>query len=394
MNTQYELCKKSITISNFYKALILGIVLIVSSLALFVDNLQSQVRVRGYYRKDGTYVRPHVRTRPDGNPYNNYSFPGNYNPNTGEITRGNPETYLRNYYHQSDVDDKESPVQVQGYYRNDGTYVRPHERTRPDGNPYNNYSFPGNYNPNTGETTPGNPKTYLRHYNNQPDDDHDYITIVQFSLKELGYNPGPIDGIYGNRTRTAISTFQHSVGIPSSGELTQLTIDKLVEAPNKPSETRIPDASISKTKYTHLRSVSIPNESIAKSAEYITRQEFENRYSQAQKFFEQSHYSEAIKLFSTLLNENIHPKLADNSQYWIGECYFGLGDYRQSITEFEKVFNFNDNDKYDDAYLKLGLCNMKIGKRQQAKLHFSQILDHYPESEYARKAKYFVNKID
>lgn len=283
---------------------------------------------------------------------------------------------------------------MQGYYRNDGTYVLPHERTRPDGNPYNNYSFPGNYNPNIGEITPDNPETYLRHYYNQRDDDHDYITIVQISLKELGYDPGPIDGIYGNRTRTAISIFQHSVGIPSNGELTQLTIDKLVEAPNKPSETRIPDASISKTKYTRPRLASIPNESIVKSAGYITRQEFENRYSQALKFFEQSQYSEAIKLFSTLLDENVHAKLADNSQYWIGECYFGLGDYRQSIVEFEKVFSFDDNDKYDDSYLKLGLCNMKIGKCQQAKLHFSQILDHYPESEYAAKAKYFVNKIN
>jgi len=56
------------------------------------------VNVKGYYRKDGTYVRPHVRTAPDGNPYNNYSFPGNYNPNTGRITGGDPAAYLNRYY--------------------------------------------------------------------------------------------------------------------------------------------------------------------------------------------------------------------------------------------------------------------------------------------------------
>ena len=60
-----------------------------------------RVRVRGYYRKDGTYVRPHYRSAPDGNPYNNYSFPGNYNPNTGRITPGNPQTYLDRYYNKS-----------------------------------------------------------------------------------------------------------------------------------------------------------------------------------------------------------------------------------------------------------------------------------------------------
>src|SRR3990172_3667226 len=55
------------------------------------------VSVKGYYRKDGTYVQPHVRSAPDGNPYNNYGFPGNYNPNTGSISPGNPDTYLENY---------------------------------------------------------------------------------------------------------------------------------------------------------------------------------------------------------------------------------------------------------------------------------------------------------
>jgi hypothetical protein len=54
--------------------------------------------VRGYVRKDGTYVAPHQRTSPDHNPYNNYNFPGNYNPNSGRTTPGNPDTYLDRYY--------------------------------------------------------------------------------------------------------------------------------------------------------------------------------------------------------------------------------------------------------------------------------------------------------
>lgn len=34
----------------------------------------SDVHVRGYTRSDGVYVQPHVRSAPDGNPYNNYSY--------------------------------------------------------------------------------------------------------------------------------------------------------------------------------------------------------------------------------------------------------------------------------------------------------------------------------
>jgi hypothetical protein len=59
------------------------------------------VHVNGYYRSNGTYVNSYERTAPDSSPYNNYSYPGNYNPNTGSITGGNASTYLNNYYNSS-----------------------------------------------------------------------------------------------------------------------------------------------------------------------------------------------------------------------------------------------------------------------------------------------------
>ena len=55
-----------------------GITLILPS---FVD---AAVRVRGYTRKDGTYVAPHYRSNPDGISSNNWSTKGNFNPYTGE----------------------------------------------------------------------------------------------------------------------------------------------------------------------------------------------------------------------------------------------------------------------------------------------------------------------
>jgi hypothetical protein len=167
--------------STFSNLLVHGILIIASFLSICVNDSYSQVSVKGHYRK-GRYVRPHQRTLPDGNPYNNYSFPGNYNPNTGRITPGNPETYLRNYYNKTNTGDE---VQVHGYERKDGTNVSPYVRTKPDGDPYNNYSAPGNLNPNTGQITPDNPETYLQNYSDQR---AEYITIVQLSLQRAGYD--------------------------------------------------------------------------------------------------------------------------------------------------------------------------------------------------------------
>jgi len=44
------------------------------------------------------YVRAHLRSDPDGNPYNSWSYLGNINPYTGKVATGNPFTYLKDYY--------------------------------------------------------------------------------------------------------------------------------------------------------------------------------------------------------------------------------------------------------------------------------------------------------
>lgn len=63
------------------------------------DFAVAQVHVRGYYRKDGTYVRPHYRSNPDGVFENNWSTKGNINPYTGEWgTRVTPPSRYRSSY--------------------------------------------------------------------------------------------------------------------------------------------------------------------------------------------------------------------------------------------------------------------------------------------------------
>lgn len=55
-----------------------------AALLCFAGHAMSQVRVKGYFKKDGTYVAPHVRSSPNSTPTDNYSTKGNFNPYTGE----------------------------------------------------------------------------------------------------------------------------------------------------------------------------------------------------------------------------------------------------------------------------------------------------------------------
>jgi Putative peptidoglycan binding domain len=44
------------------------------------------------------------------------------------------------------------------------------------------------------------------------------VYSIQSSLTRLGYDPGPVDGVYGARTADAISQFQYSNRLPVDGQ--------------------------------------------------------------------------------------------------------------------------------------------------------------------------------
>lgn len=64
---------------------------ILAAIGVFMtSDALAQVSVRGYTRKDGTRVRPHMRSSPNSTTSDNYSTKGNINPYTGEPGTRNP----------------------------------------------------------------------------------------------------------------------------------------------------------------------------------------------------------------------------------------------------------------------------------------------------------------
>lgn len=53
------------------------------------------------------------------------------------------------------------------------------------------------------------------------------VAQIQQALSNRGYNPGPVDGIMGRRTRAAISQYQANIGLPVTGEPSQALLDDL-----------------------------------------------------------------------------------------------------------------------------------------------------------------------
>lgn len=120
---------------------------------------------------------------------------------------------------------------------------------------------------------------------------------------------------------------------------------------------------------------------------------FEGRYQTALRDYRGRRYREAIQQFELLLDENSKHSLSDNSQYWIGESYYGLGNYQQAIVAFQRVFGFANSNKDDAAQLKLGLCYMRLGDNERAKLELQKLTDNYTSSEYVSLARRLLGQI-
>jgi ankyrin repeat protein len=64
----------------------------------------------------------------------------------------------------------------------------------------------------------------------------DDVYQVQKRLSELGYDPGPIDGVWGKKTTLALKRFQRDNGLPVTGKLDERTRAELIN--KKPPSKR------------------------------------------------------------------------------------------------------------------------------------------------------------
>ncbi|MCF7800443.1 MAG: tetratricopeptide repeat protein [Candidatus Marinimicrobia bacterium] len=125
----------------------------------------------------------------------------------------------------------------------------------------------------------------------------------------------------------------------------------------------------------------------------MSEEEYKKQYIDALSNYQNGNYNDAIRMFNSLINTNRNHDLADNAQYWIGECYYGEDNYQRSLVEFQKVFDFPNSNKADAAQFKIGLCYLNMGNVSQARAEFQKFLNLFPNSDYTQKAREMLSKL-
>jgi tol-pal system protein YbgF len=103
--------------------------------------------------------------------------------------------------------------------------------------------------------------------------------------------------------------------------------------------------------------------------------------------FRSHDYEGAIADFQALLGGNVEQGLADNCQYWIGESYYGLKQYKEALKQFGHVLSLDRSSKKADAMFMTGNCQAKLGNAAAAREAFEKVVSEFPTSHLVDKAK-------
>lgn len=111
-------------------------------------------------------------------------------------------------------------------------------------------------------------------------------------------------------------------------------------------------------------------------------------YEAAWKLLEQKNYRAAIARFKEFIKKYPQSEYANNAQYWIGESHYALREFDQAILEFDAVRRkYPKGDKVPAALLKQGFAFAELGDKVDARLILQELIDRYPQSQEAAKAK-------
>lgn len=114
----------------------------------------------------------------------------------------------------------------------------------------------------------------------------------------------------------------------------------------------------------------------------------EAMYQKGLDAYRAGNYGVARESFTRFLEQHPKHELAANARYWTGETYYSEKKFEQAILEFQEVIrNFPGREKVPAAMLKQAAAFSEIGDAKSARFVLRKLVDDYPSSEEAKRAK-------
>ncbi len=111
-------------------------------------------------------------------------------------------------------------------------------------------------------------------------------------------------------------------------------------------------------------------------------------YNTAQADFQRGNYELAISQFMQYLQYFPDAQLAQNAQYWIGECYYTGERYTQALSAFEEVLTkYPGGTQTPAAVLRIGFTHLALNDKNNGLIYLDRVIKEFPNSEEAMLAR-------
>ena len=111
-------------------------------------------------------------------------------------------------------------------------------------------------------------------------------------------------------------------------------------------------------------------------------------YDESYTLFHEKRYLESEEGFGRFLDLYPNVDLADNAQFWIGECRYARGEYDEALEAFmATVGRYPDGNKVADALYKAGRCLEALDDRERAAATYEEVGRRFPSSAAATAAR-------
>lgn len=118
-------------------------------------------------------------------------------------------------------------------------------------------------------------------------------------------------------------------------------------------------------------------------------------YEKAMNLMKEGKYEDAETAFAQFVRDFPQSDLADNAQYWMGECLYSEKKYKEAKETFEGVLeHFPFGNKVPDAMYKAALCAGQMGDNKERVEILKEVKENYPFSDAAEKAEKLLKEIE